>query len=458
MLNTQCYEETRMINVAKKETGPKIFYGWYIVMIAFMANFMSVGTGFYLMNAFMEPLCDAHSWTRTDISLAPGYGVFFGLLAQIVYGAIVNRVGVRILMLLGSIISGLAFYLLIRSDTLGYFYFYFIVLFVSNHAYGGIVASTAVNNWFIAKRGRAMGLATAGISFSGAVLPLVAMAMILRLGISQASLLISLLVILVGPIAWLVIKDWPENQGLRPDGIDPEIHMEKEIGQPETSGHSISPSPGASFISARKPEIQWPIKRLVRTGAFWRLGVAYALLTAGAVGVMSQLKPRFADIGFSDMTAMWLMAATAFAGALGKYIWGVVCDYFDTRYVAALIAVLNGLGLLFSLVQGSPTALFLFVVIFGFTMGGIMSTYPIIIATLFGRKAFPFVIRFASLFLIFQVAGYFIAGQSFDRTGSYNLAYAMFLSFDIIAAVLIWSIPKSPGQYPVSPGMSNYPA
>ncbi len=45
--------------------------------------------------------------------------------------------------------------------------------------------------------------------------------------------------------------------------------------------------------------------------------------------------------------------------------------------------------------------------------------------------------------LILQIAGYLIAGQSFDHTGSYRLAYTMFLVFDVIAAILIWSIPKS---------------
>jgi OFA family oxalate/formate antiporter-like MFS transporter len=431
-----------MISVVGNKIRPQIFYGWYIVMIAFMANFMSVGTGFYLMNAFMEPLCEAHGWTRTEISLAPGYGVVCGLLAQMVFGTIVNRVGVRILMLLGSIVSGLAFFMLIRSETLGRFYVYFIVLFVGNAAYGGIVASTAVNNWFILKRGRAMGLATSGISFSGAILPPVAMALILWLGTGQASLFISFLIMLVGPAAWMVVKDWPEDQGLRPDGGDPPILEGEPTGLPRAKSHSILPSPGASFISSRKPKMQWPIKRLVRDGTFWKLGTAYALLTVCAVGVMSQLKPRFADIGFSDMTAMWLMAATAFAGALGKYIWGVICDYFDTRHVASLIAVLNGIGLFFAFFQGSLFTLFLFVVVFGFTMGGIMSTYPIIIADIFGREAFPFVVRFASLFLILQMAGYFIAGQSFDRTGSYNLAYTAFLAFDVVAAVLIGSVPR----------------
>jgi len=435
-----------MITAANRKPGidnKKIFYGWYIVLMAFIANFMSVGTGFYLMNAFMEPLCEARNWTRTDISLAPGYATFFGLLAQMVYGTIVNRVGARVLMLFGSMISGIAFFLLIRSETLWQFYACFIVLFIGNAAYGGIVASTAVNNWFIAKRGIAMGLATSGVSFSGAVLPLVAMVLILRVGMGTAALSISLLVILVGPAAWIIVKNWPEDQGLKPDGIEPHIDP-KTTEPPPKKGLAITPSPGGAFIPPGQNLAPWPINRLIRNSAFWKLGAAYALLTAGAVGVMSQLKPRFADIGFSDLTAMWLMAATAFAGALGKFVWGIVCDYFDIRRVACVVSVLNALGLAFAFIQGSVMALILFIVIFGFTMGGIMSTYPIIIADFFGRTAFPFVIRFTSLFLVLQMIGFLIAGQSFDRTGSYGFAYALFFIFDLAAAGLIWSVRKSP--------------
>jgi len=42
----------------------------------------------------------------------------------------------------------------------------------------------------------------------------------------------------------------------------------------------------------------------------------------------------------------------------------------------------------------------------------------------------------------YLLLGYLIAGQRFDRTGSYNPAYALFFIFDIVAAMLIWSIPK----------------
>ena len=428
--------------MADKQTGSTLFYGWYIVLIAFIANFMSAGTGFYLMNAFMEPLCEARNWTRTDVSLAPAFATVFGLLAQLVFGTIVNRVGIRTLMLTGSFVAGIAFFVLFRSESLGLFYLYFMLLFMANSAYGGIVANTSVNNWFIVKRGHAMGLATAGVSFSGAVLPPLAMIMILRMGMASDSAILALMIILIGPVSWMVVKNWPEDMGLSPDGIQP-VKGAGTSPQLQKRGQAVSPAPGASAIPPGEPSLSWPAGRLFRSPAFWQIGLAYALLTTTAVGVMSQLKPRFADIGFDDMTAMWLMAGTAFAGALGKYAWGIICDHFEIRRVAALVAVLNGVGLLFAFIHGSSVALILFVVMFGFTMGGIMSTYPILIADYFGRNAFPAVLRFTSLFLALQMVGFFLAGQSFDRTGSYGFAYVLFFVFDMVAAGLIWSIRKT---------------
>jgi len=412
----------------------KIFYGWYIAWIAFFAHFMSVGTGFYAFNAFMEPLCELRRWTRTDINIALVCGTFFGIIGQLIYGTILVRTGVRVLMLLGSIAGGIAFILLMRAELLWQFYLYYILLYLGNGAYGGIVASTAVNNWFLIKRGKALGLATAGMSLSGAVLPMAAMVLILQTGVNGASLIIGAAILTIAPIAWFVVRDWPETYGLFPDGYQPGAEQENEA--PENSGATTS------GISSE--EVFWTLPKLAGTGTFWKLGISYSMVMIGVVGVMSQLKPRFSDIGFSDMAAMGMMAATAFIGAVGKYTWGLMCDRFESRRVVSILAAVNGLGLGLMLFRNSLPAIILFIIIFGFTMGGAMSTYPIIIADLFGRRSFPSVIRFVSMFLILQLLGYILAGQSFDRTGSYDSAYILFIVLDLLAAILFLTLKRPP--------------
>ncbi len=421
----------------------RLFYGWYIVAVAFIANFMSVGTGFYAFNAFMEPLCDAYGWTRTQVNMALVIGTPFGFFGQFIYGTLVMRLGVKRLMVAGSIVGGLAFMMLFNTSHLWLFYFYYVLLFVGNGAYGGIVANSAVNNWFIRKRGKAMGIATSGISFSGAVLPLIAMALVLRMGMTGASVAIGAAVLAFAPLFWLVVVDWPEQRGLFPDGDATDLYA-------MDNGAEVLPTPGINVTGTSvspaegRPDAHhnWTLGRLIRVPAFWQVGFAYTLVMTGVVGVMSQLKPRFVDVGFSDTTAMTLMAVTALFGALGKYSWGMLCDFINPLRVVSAIMIANGIGLVAALVADSAVAVGVFIFLFGFAMGGVMATYPIIVADLFGRTSFASVFRFMAVFLVLQMSGYIIAGLSFDLTGSYNTAYVLFIALDIVAAVLLLAVKR----------------
>ncbi len=420
-----------------------IFYGWFIVAIAFIANFLSVGTGFYAFNAFMEPLCDTRGWTRTDVNLALTIGMAFMLLGQIIFGTLVMRVGARKLMIFGSTVAGISFILLFRAQELFYFYLLSACLTLGNGAYGGIVAGTAVNNWFVKKRGRAIGFASSGISLSGAILPFVAMILILKSGMVSASFWIGIIILCFGPVAWLVIRDWPEHYGMAPDGAD--LGADLEISMKDTAfdlKKDQTDIKGKLGFSGSGEFSIWKLSRLIKTGAFWKIGFAFPLVLAGVSSVMSQLKPRFSDIGFTDMTAMGMMACTALIGAIGKYVWGILCDRYSPKKVVIILFGANCIGLSLGLIHGSMTAISIFIILFGFAMGGLMSTFPILIADIFGRISFPAVARFISVFFIIELGGFIIAGQSFDRTGSYDTAYIIFIILDIIAFFLVLSIKR----------------
>lgn len=246
-----------------------------------------------------------------------------------------------------------------------------------------------------------MGISTSGISFSGAVLPVIAMALVLRMGMTGASVAIGTAVLVFAPLFWLVVVDWPEQRGLFPDGdATDQYAMENGAEALPTpglnvTGTSVSPADGRSDAHQK-----WTLGRLIRVPAFWQVGFAYTMVMTGVVGVMSQLKPRFVDVGFSDTTAMALMAVTALFGALGKYSWGMLCDFINPLRVVSAIMIANGIGLVAALVANSTVAVGVFIFLFGFAMGGVMATYHIVVADLFGRTAFASVFRFMAVFLV----------------------------------------------------------
>jgi len=425
----------------KGNKGSGIFYGWFIVVIAFLANFLSVGTFFYIFNAFMEPLCDIQGWTRDDVNTAITIGMAFMLLGQILFGTLVMRLGARKLMIFGSTLAGISFIFLFRSHELSSFYTLSACLALGNGAYGGIVAGTVVNNWFVKKRGRAIGIASAGISLSGAVLPFVAMILILKIGMVHASLWIGIAILCFGPLAWLVIRDWPEHYGMAPDGA--EIRTDVDISLRDTAFDLKKDQKDLKarlgFSNSGEFTV-WRLSKLIKTGAFWKIGFAFPLVLAGVSSVMSQLKPRFSDIGFDDMTAMKMMACTAFIGAIGKYVWGMLCDRYSSKKVVVVLFGANCIGMTLALIHGSITAIIIFIIVYGFAMGGLMSTFPILIADLFGRISFPAVARFMSVFFVLELTGFKIAGKSHLITGSYDAAYIIFILLDIIAFCLMVSV------------------
>ena len=432
-------ERVCLVEVYMQKSEDGVFYGWYIVIIAFIANFISTGTGFYIFNAFMEPICELRGWTRTDINIAPMLGWLTFIFGSFLYGTLLFRIGPRLIMTVGSILSAISFIILGRVHDIWMFYILYMLLFMGNGAMGGIVANTAVNNWFVSKRGRAMGIATAGISLSGAVVPYVAMIILEIVGLENAFLWIGIAILMVAPLAFVALRNRPEDHGLLPDGAKSGEAAMNGITPVENQVASSDSLPPA--VDEHDHYILWMPSMLVRVKAFWKLGLAYGLVMMGISGIMFQLKPRFSDIGFDSRTAMTMMAATALMGSVGKYIWGVLCDRFSPQRVVAVLISAIMVGHMLAL-QSSLVSLVLFIIIFGFAMGGVMSTFPVFIAHLFGRESFALVARFLGLLLGINIIGYLIMGQSFDRTGSYNIAYAIFIVLDIIAISLILTVRK----------------
>ena len=415
-----------------KQSGPPVsaaapsagvYYGWYVVGVAFLANFASAGSQFYAFNAFMLPLCELRGWTRADINLAPIIGFACGLLGQYSYGSIISITGPRRLMALGALFSAGAFITLGQTQELWLFYLAYILLIMGNAAMSSLVANTAVSNWFVRLRGRAMGMATSGLTMAGVILPFAAYHLLHSVGLSWAFAIIGMGIACLAPLAWLVVRDSPESCGLLPDGQRP---LPQEKSCPKIM-----------------PQSQVRPGQLLKVASFWKVGLAYGLASAGVFAVVFQLGPRFQDLGMDGDTAMLLVALTSVAGTFGKFTWGTLCDRIPPNRLTACMFSMVGLGQILGLVAQGPVTVGFFIVIFGFGMGGIMSTFPIISAWCFGRAAFASVFRLLALFLGLQAVGYLLMGGSFEFTGSYDAAYLVFIFVDLAAAAVIVTVKPS---------------
>ena len=193
----------------------RAFAGWQQVAVAFVTLFVSVGFGFYSYGAFFPALADEFGGSRLGVGI--GMSIFFltnGLLSPFLGRAIENG-SIRRVLLLG--VAFLVAGLVAASRVQDLWQFYCVLgglLAVGACLLGGLTGSTLVSNWFVRRRGMALGVATMGISFSGMVMAPLATWLIELYGWRNTFLAYAgLTIVVVLPAVYLLVIDRPEDIG-----------------------------------------------------------------------------------------------------------------------------------------------------------------------------------------------------------------------------------------------------
>ena len=386
-----------------------MFYGWKIGLLSMSGNFMLQGCALYVMNAFMEPLCEVNGWSRGAINAGMGIAALASQIAMPVMVGLSARFPLRALMALGALAGGCVTFFLGYSHNIWVFTALFTVAWVSTQACGGVVGNALVSNWFFRYRGRAFGLVNAGTSLSGAVLPLIALPLINTFGMQTAYMILGAATLLLAPASWLLIRDTPEEMGLHPDGSPSAFPPYKII-------------PPARFFT-----------KIAHDPKAYALGIAFGLALMCGSGVMSQLKPRFADAGISPYPAVILACVSALCAALAKYVWGWMCDRFTAITASRLVMLLSCTSVCAGFLPPTLPCLILFCITFGCCIGGLWTVLPAVTASYFGSDNFLPAYKFISIFILLRCLGFPIMGISHDLTGSYALADNIFIVLLLLA-------------------------
>lgn len=101
----QILVEMRMIPFIHRKLGNP-FYGWYIVGVAFLALFVSVGSTIDALAVLLKPMTEGLGWTRTMMMGAITVASIATALTSPLVGRIIDRHGARVLMPLSAMVGG----------------------------------------------------------------------------------------------------------------------------------------------------------------------------------------------------------------------------------------------------------------------------------------------------------------------------------------------------------------
>ena len=147
------------------------FYGWVIVALTFIIQFLAMGSTFYVFGVLLKPLTEAFEADRFLVSLGLSAQMVVGALMGPWLGSAVAKYPIRPLMSTGILLLSLGLVIVSQATKLWHFYIGFALIASIGFALAGPLPNAAlVANWFNEKRGTAMGISQFGVTFSGALL------------------------------------------------------------------------------------------------------------------------------------------------------------------------------------------------------------------------------------------------------------------------------------------------
>jgi MFS family permease len=392
-----------------------MFYGWRITATFAVMVFASSGIR-HAVGPFLKPMVADLHVDRASFSLVIALGLFlYGAFMPLV-GALVDRVGARLVTAAGCVVLAVALVLTAYCRTIWELAaVYGVLAAVGLSATGPVVANAVVSRWFIRRRGTAVSLlgsaAMAGMSL---MVPTVAW-LILSFGWRTAYIVIGIFVLTcMLPLCLLVIRDSPESLGLEPDG---------------------------AVRAASAPPLtvtRTPIGTAATTVAFWQLcgsfmtcGFSMSLLSSHGV-------PMLTDHGYTPLFASWTFGVLGGGSIFFTLLLGPASDRFGRRPVLA--SIYGGRALVFGalfLVREQPTLMLVIAFLGGLTLAGSMSMTSALTADIYGRFSVGTIL--GAIFLVHQTGaaiGSWSAGVLFEATGGYGVMYAIACTV-LIAAALV---------------------
>jgi MFS family permease len=378
-------------------------------------------------------------WNRTALAGVKSLGRISEAAVSPFLGPVVDRFGVRWMMVAGGVISGLAMIMVSTIDQLWQLYAYVgVVAPIGGVCLGGWIASVAVANWFVVKRGRAVGVANMGMSLGTTILPLLVSALIEAWGWRAAWVALGVAVVLLSMPAGVFVRRRPEDLGLLPDGRDPS----KPWGE--------GPMPPRRQAAGVEDAV-WTRGEIIRSPLLWTMVFSWGFAQFAFASTNIHVVPFFQDLGYPLVVAAGALSLRSALSLVGNPLWGLALERVPLKSAASLAFVSTGLGLGAWLLPASPGTLLAGVILFGLGAGCSQVAGELIWASFYGRLSLG-TVRGVSYPLqsLFASAGPLVVGLMYDFSGSYHSAFAMMMMGCLLSAGLV-QLARPPRRREASP-------
>jgi predicted MFS family arabinose efflux permease len=370
-------------------------YSWLVAGLALLVVTTSNGMINSGLTVFDESLLNEFGCTVAQLKTRDSITFLGGSLLVLGAGWLVDRYGFKPFLLLGMMLLSTGYILYSQAQSLVQLYLIHLLFAAVIALAGNMTAIVTAATWMPKRRGLAVGMAIAGTSVGGMLIPPLANALNTRFGWRSAMKVESVWPLLLLVVLAVVLRNRPKRGAVT--GGDPA----------ETTGTDEG----------------LPFRDVVRRPQFFQVALAGAATYFAVLALFSHLFLYMRSLDYEPARASLGLSTLALSALVGKLGSGWISDRVNPYRLLRLQMFTMLAGLLG--VTLAPGAVWFFLVLTGLGWGSLHTLYNYILITLFGLRDAGKVNGSVS---VAEAAGgglgIFVTGVLHDAAGGYPSAFA----------------------------------
>ena len=345
-------------------------HGWTVAIYQVIWFFFMTGMTVDGLHVIVPQIAAFRGWNPDAVLSISSPASIIALFLVMVFGGLARKFGLKRTTVVTMIAAGVVTIAYGNAPSIPVYAVCLVLMVTLINAFSLVLGLSICTNWFPTKKGVVMGFTTIGMNLASALISQILNQLSAHFNIAIAISIMGGVIILVGILTQLFIKETPEEAGCYPDNDPYVAEMLKQQG--EQCGDSE-----ITYLDALK------------NPKTWIFGVAYGFFGLATVGIMSQLVGFFQTTkGYDFQAALNVVTIAAVIGIVGSVLWGVVDQKIGTKKTSVLFGIWYCIGIL--LLLSSNTAIMVAgIVMLGAGIGGNGNFPPSMAALIYGRKDFP---------------------------------------------------------------------
>ena len=398
-------------------------YRWIILAVCFFTITFTNGLTLGGLVVFDRELLDYLSEVtgeevlRQELKLKDAITLWSTAIFAFIAGIIIDRVGVRALMISGMFLLSATFYFYAQSDSLADMYVIHIFQGMVLSMSGMVINVVLISKWFNDNRGLAIGVLLAGTSVGNGIFPQINTYL---LTISdgdwrQVMMWLALIPLAYAPILFALIKEKPE---------DVETKQDNEA---------------KNDFKASSIEGGFTLQETLMSSNFWFLSVMAFCTFYSILAMIGHVFLMLDGEGYSPQISATGVSIIFIGGFIGKVISGKLAEMIGRKIVlvgGVAMMLAGSLLIVSSIFYKNPLLIWIGLTLYGTGWGGLYTLIQLLVADLFGLIAIGKIMGVINIIdTIGGGLGPIITAVIYDSTQSYLLPFLVISALLVIALI-----------------------